>query len=230
MATSGNTSWELQRDDIIKSALRKLGALAKGQTPSTEDYTDATTALNSLIQTLATTKGMPLWKRVEIQFTPVLNQTTYSVPTDLKVLQVYLSDDASGTLFELTQKALYDINRMPNSTTGQAVHYYLDSNLNTTDIVLWPKPDQGMVDNKTINAVYQKEFDGFISSTDTPDFPTYWTDALIYNLAVRLAPEFGLPLQDRQMLMQEAKMYTDAAEGYGGDDSSWFFQPDVRRM
>lgn len=229
MATSGNTSWELQRDDIIKSALRKLGVLAKGQTPSTEDYTDATTTLNSLIQTLAT-NGMPLWKRLEIEFTPVLDQTTYSVPTDLKVVQVYLSDNSSGTLFELVPKSLYDINRMPNSTTGQAVHYYLDYNLNTTNVVVWPKPDQGMVDNKKINVVYQKEFDGFISSTDTPDFPTYWTDALIYNLAVRLAPEYGLPLQDRQLLMQEAKMYTEAAEGYGDEDVSWFFQPNARRM
>jgi hypothetical protein len=229
MATSGNTSWELQRDDIIKSALRKLGVLAKGQTPSTEDYTDATTALNSLIQTLGT-NGMPLWKRLEVEITPVLDQTTYSVETDLKIVQVYLSDNTSGTLFELIPKSLYDINRMPNSTTGQAVHYYLDYNLNTTNVVVWPKPDQGMVDNKKINVVYQKEFDGFISSTDTPDFPTYWTDALIYHLAVRLAPEYGLPLQDRQLLMQEAKMYTEAAEGYGDEDVSWFFQPNARRM
>lgn len=229
MATSGNTSWELQRDEIIKSALRKVGALAKGQTPSAEDYTDATTALNSLIQTLST-NGMPLWKRIEIELTPVLNQTSYSIATDLKVVQVYLSDNTSGTLFELTPKSLYDINRMPSSTTGQAVHYYLDYSLNTTDVVIWPKPDQGMVDNKKINVVYQKEFDGFITSTDTPDFPTYWTDALIYSLAVRIAPEYGLPLQDRQLLKEEAKMYIEAAEGYGDEDVSWFFQPNARRM
>jgi hypothetical protein len=57
------------------------------------------------------------------------------------------------------------------------------------------------------------------------DFPEEWYNALIYHLAVRLAPEWGVPLPDRQMLLQEAKMYTEDALMVGQEDASLFLQP-----
>jgi hypothetical protein len=57
------------------------------------------------------------------------------------------------------------------------------------------------------------------------DFPEEWYNAIIYNLAVRLAPEWGVPLPDRQMLLQEAKMYTEDATMTGQEDASFFIQP-----
>ena len=67
-----------------------------------------------------------------------------------------------------------------------------------------------------------------MSSTDTPDFPAYWTDAIIYELAVNLSPEYGVPLMDRQQLKAEAKMYLDQAQGYGDEDTSLFIAPEMR--
>ena len=67
-----------------------------------------------------------------------------------------------------------------------------------------------------------------MSSADTPDFPSYWTDAIIYELAVNLAPEYGVPLQDRSALKAEAKAYLEQAQGYGDEDTSLFVQPEMR--
>ena len=65
------------------------------------------------------------------------------------------------------------------------------------------------------------------SSTDDFDFPPYWTEALIYGLSDRLAPEYGIPLQDRQLLTQQAERFHQNALLFGQEEGSMFFQPDV---
>ena len=62
MATSGNTSWELTRDQLVTAAYKKLAYLAEGQTLSAEALADGVEAMNGVI-TLLETEGMPLWKR-----------------------------------------------------------------------------------------------------------------------------------------------------------------------
>ncbi len=228
MTVSSTTSWELDRNTIIKSALRKLGVLAQGQTPSTEDYTNGTEALNSLIQTLST-EGMPLWKRTTTSITPVDGTSSYTVSNVWKVVQVLLEDTTGSTQIDLEQKSYYDYKRLPDGTSGDPVCYTYTPGLENGQLTVWPTPNSSTATNKTIAVVYQKEFFSFNASTDTPDFPAYWTDALIYGLAVRLAPEYGIPLQDRQALMKEFQMYKEAAEGYGDEDGSFFIQPDSRR-
>lgn len=224
MTTSAVTSWELDRNSIIKSALRKLGVLAQGQTPSTEDYTNGTEALNSLIQTLST-EGMPLWKRTTVQITPVAGTASYTVSNVWKIAQVILGNNNSGVQIEMMPKSYYDYKRLPDDTTGTPTNYAYSPGIENGTLYVWPTPDSGTATNNTIDVVYQKEFFSFNTSTDTPDFPAYWTDALIYGLAVRLAPEYGIPLQDRQMLMREYEQYKNAAEGYGDEDGGLFFSP-----
>ena len=225
MTTSAVTSWELDRNSIIKSALRKLGVLAQGQTPSTEDYTNGAEALNSLLQTLAT-EGMPLWKRTTTAITPVDGTASYTVSNVWRIVQVVMEDNNSGTQIELLPKSYYDYKRLPDETSGQPVNYVFTPGIENGTLIVWPTPDSSVAANKTFSVVYQKEFFSFNTSTDTPDFPAYWTDALIYGLAVRLAPEYGIPLQDRQMLMREYETYKNAAEGYMDEaETSIYFQP-----
>ena len=64
MATSSTYEYQLTRNQIIESALRKLGVLAEGQTPSTQNYSDGSMALNTVISQLRAV-GMPLWARSE---------------------------------------------------------------------------------------------------------------------------------------------------------------------
>jgi hypothetical protein len=56
--------------------------------------------------------------------------------------------------------------------------------------------------------------------------PEYWQEALIYGLAHRLSPEFGVPLADRQTLAAEAKRFLDDALEYNETEDSLFFRPD----
>lgn len=228
MPTSANTSYESNRDNLVKAAMRKCGVLAEGETPSTEAYTNCTQALNNIVVRFATL-GMPLWKRIELPVSLVLSTKDYTISNALKVAQVVLKDNTGGTQYELINKSRYDYNRLPTNSTGNPVHWTFNPNLENGTLSIWPAPDAGAVASKTIVVVYQKEFDGFVSSTDTPDFPSYWTDAIIYELAVNISPEYGVPLQDRQQLKMEAKAYLDQAQGYGDEETSLFIQPE-RRM
>jgi hypothetical protein len=227
MATASTLTWKLSRDNIIEGALRKCGVLAKGQTPSSEDYEDCTEALNALIHFFAT-KGMPLWKRTTVQITPVSGTKDYVVNHVWKIVQVVLSDNTSGTQIELLPKSLYDLNRLPDTTSGQPVNFTVLAGLDTATLRVWPTPDASVAANKKLEVVYQKEFGAFSLSTDTPDFPAYWTEALVYGLAVRIAPEYGVPLQDRQDLQQQYRQALAAAEGYGDEDGSMYWMPDRR--
>lgn len=227
MATSGNTSYESNRDNLVKAALRKIGKLSEGEAPSTEDYTNCTQALNNVVLRFATL-GMPLWKRIELPVTIVAGTVNYTISNALKVAQVVLRDTTGGTQYELINKSRYDYNRLPNNSTGIPVHWTYNPNLENGTLTIWPTPDSGAAASKSLIVVYQKEFDGFVNSTDTPDFPAYWTDAIIYELAANVAPEYGVPLQDRQVLKAEAKEYLSQAQGYGDEDTSLFLQPDNR--
>lgn len=223
MATSNNTTWDRTRNELIAAALRKLGVLQEGQTVSANEYTYGTEALNAVIMLLAT-KGMPLWKRVQLPVTLTATKT-YTIPSALKVAQVTLQE-TGGTQYDLIEKSLYDYNRLPNNSVGVPVHYTFQPKIQDGTLTIWPLPDAGSISTKNLLVTYQKEFDGFFNSTETPDFPSYWIQPIIYRLAVALAPEYGLPLQDRQLLIKEAESYEAMADGYGDEDGSYYFQPD----
>lgn len=226
MATSGNTSFELNRDEIVNAAYRKLGYLALDQTLDTGALTVGIQALNAAVM-MCQTDGMPLWKRTTIPFAPSVTSQVYTIDAAVKIAQVVLSDTIPGTRYDLIEKSLYDFNRLPQGGPGIPVHYTAQKTISGYTVSIWPLlADAGTVSTKTIGVVYQKEFDGFFSASDTPDFPQYWTLALIYTLAVVLAPETGLPLQDRQMLSVEAKEYRKMANDYGDEDGSFYIQPD----
>ena len=225
MTTSNNTSFELNRDQIVEAAYRKLGYLALDQTLDTGALTTGVQALNAAIM-MCQTDGMPLWKRTTTVVAPSVTSQVYTIDAALKIAQVSLRD-TSGTQYDLIEKSLYDFNRLPQGDTGIPVHYTAQKTINGYTVSIWPLlADSGTVSTKTIRIVYQKEFDGFFAASDTPDFPQYWTQPLIYTLAVCLAPETGLPLQDRSMLQKEADQYRKMANDYGDEDGSLYVMPD----
>lgn len=226
MSTSGNTSWELTRDEIITSAYAKIGIPGEDNSLSTVQITRGAQELNANIAWMVT-QGMPLWKRTSQNFTPSVTTQVYTLTAAVKLTQVVLLDNNAGSQYDLIEKSLYDFNRLPSSSIGTPVHYTYQPTIGSGTLSIWPyTSDTTSVANKTIRAVYQKKFDGFFAAGETPDFPSYWIQPLVYKLALTLAPEYGLPLNDRQQLKAELKDMMDAANGYGDEDGSFYIQPD----
>lgn len=228
MATSGNISWELNRNELITRAYAKIGIPGEDNSLTATQISDGAQALNSVIA-LAVTDGMPLWKRTTVSLTPSTTSQVYTLTGAVKLAQVVLRD-TGGTQYDLVEKSLYDFNRLPRGSIGTPVHYTYSPGLQDGTLSIWPlTSDSGTVSSKTIVAVYQKEFDGFTASGETLDFPAYWTLGVIYKTSVLLAPEHGVPLNDRAALKQEAEMYWKQAKDYTDEDGSLFIQPTRRR-
>lgn len=229
MTTSGIFTYQLTRDELITASLRKLGVLAIGQAPSSEDISNAAVALNSLVALLRA-KGVPLWARKEYTWTPTTDTYTIgtgytlNTPYPLRVLQAYRTE-ASSTKIPIEIKALEDFNKLPITASGNSpiiLHYSPAVNYGT--LKLWPTPSS--TNTAQITIVYQRPFEYFTSATDTMGFPEEMYLPITYKLAVLLAPEWGIPLADRNILRAEANEYMEDALSMEGEDGSFFITPD----
>jgi hypothetical protein len=238
MATSGTTTFDLTRDSIINAALRKLSVIAKGQTAETLDVTNASEALNVMLKTFET-KGMPLWAINEYTF-PMTATRTYNIgvgktlntPAPLKITQAYIKDTITNYSTPINIQTHYDYNlsNPKSNDTGTPVNLEYEPLNQQGNIRLWPTPDTYSISSRSITITYQRPFEDMTASTDAVDFPQYWLEAVIYGLASRLAPEYGLPLPDRADLRQEAAYFLNEAMSFGSEEGSLFFQPNWQGM
>jgi hypothetical protein len=227
MSTSGNTSWELASTALVEAAYRKLGYMAEGESLSATALANGVEALNSII-TYLQTKGMPLWKRTVSTVIPSASSQVYTLTAGVKVAEVNIIF-TGGAQWDLEEKSLYDFGRLPESAAaGVPVCYTVQPTIGSTVVSIWPlTSDTSTIANATLQITYQKKFDGMIAAGDTLDFPSFWTQGIIYKLASSLSPESGLPIQDRTLLKAEADEAIEAAADYGDEDGSFYIQPNM---
>jgi hypothetical protein len=230
MTTSGQTLFELNRDDIVTASLRKIGALAKGQVPDAEDLTNGTQALNALVAEFQT-MGMPLWKRNEYTLTFSATNTytigvgqTTNTPYPVKIDSAILRR-SGGSAQDMWQRSRDDFNLLNTSSTGTPVEFTYQPYINYGVLKVWPTPDATNIANSSMEITYRSPIEGFVSATDTPDLPKEWQNALIYGLADLLAPEFGVPIQDQAGFINRAKNHLDIATNWNFDGTSMYIQP-----
>jgi hypothetical protein len=210
MATSGDTIYELTRDNIIAAAMRKCGALSKGQSPDSEDLTNGMQALNALMASWQGL-GLTIWKQTELTVTLTTSQRDYTIgigqTTNLNyplyIETAWLFTTATGDKRELDIRSRSDFQQLNSSTTGTPTAVSYIPQVNKGFLSVWPKPDSTASSAYTIRLITKTVFEGFNSASETPDFPQEYQLALIYGLAVLIAPEFGVPLADRDMLTKE---------------------------
>lgn len=232
MATSGLTTNQLTRNQFIEAALRTLGVLAIDQTPSATEYTNALVKLNALVGEFRT-KGLNVWQRTTYTVSLVDGTSSYTIGSGqtlntaypLHILQAVRIDSAQGTRISMEVVADYNYNLLPANSSGTPIQVNYQPRVNQGTVKVWPTPDAYAASNVSVQLTYLRPIEYFNSSSDTADFPEEWVSAIIYGLAVRLAPEYGLPLPDRQLLMKEADTYLQLAEDNGFEDGSLFFQP-----
>jgi len=235
MSTSGVTTNQLTQYQFIDAALRTLGVLALDQTPTSTEYTNALVKLNGLVGELRV-KGLQIFQRTTYTMTLVDGISSYNIgtgltlntPYPLHLLQAIRLDANSSTRVDMDIIANSNFNRLPSNSSGVPIQITYQPKMNMGVVQLWPTPDNYSATNVTIQLTYLRPLEYFSSSTDTADFPEEWVSAIIYNLAVRLAPEYGIPLQDRSLLIKEAETYLKTAEDNSFEDGSIFFQPEVR--
>lgn len=232
MATSGNTIFQLSRDEIINSALRKAGILSEGAVANSTQLSDGAQALNTVIALLQS-KGMHLWKRLNYDVTMVDGTTNYTLGIGqtintafpIQLLKATMVVSGSSTNIDMEIKSQFDFAHLPSGATGTPVQVMYQPKVNLGVLSVWPTPDSSLASGSVVRITYQVPFDYFTTGTETADFPQEWHLPLIYNLAATLADEFSLPLEDRKILMGKAKDFTEQVLEGGAEQTSIMFQP-----
>jgi hypothetical protein len=240
MTTSGQSNWNYTRDQIINAAFRKLGILVDGGTATPTQQTAAQEALNNIIFSLYA-QGMPVWAMTTTYFTPVQGQNAYpvglgigsgnlNITAPLKITQAWNLDISTpGATYRIPMNIYtqYNFNLLnaPNNQ-GYPVHFWYQPGNQSGVINIWPAPDAYTQQFRQIWFVYQRPFNQFNAGTDTPDFPQVWIEPLIYSLAHRLGPEYGIPLSELDKFNETANQLITNALSFGTEEGSLFIQPD----
>lgn len=80
MATSGTATFSRNRDQIIKAAARRVGAIEAGETPDAGIVTDFAEALNAMVKAWQA-DGLYVWTSTEGILFPQLEQSRYTLST-----------------------------------------------------------------------------------------------------------------------------------------------------
>jgi len=117
--------------------------------------------------------------------------------------------------------------QQPNKTqSGTPTLYEYDRQLGVGVIRVWLVPEDV---EWLLKITYSEKIEDFDANSNTPDFPQEWEDAIVLNLAVKLAPTYGKGNgQNFAALLQEANQALTDALGSDTEQSSMFLQPDFR--
>ncbi len=229
MASSGVTAYTYTRDQIINAALRKLVVLGEGVSANSAQLSTGAEALNLLTLELRAL-GMPVWARKQVVTTMVDGQQSYTISLikPLKIYQAYRIDPSSAVKIDMEILADYDFNQLPGDSTGIPVNIAYQPLIDTGVMQVWPTPDATVLTTTTITLSYQAPFEVYVAGTDTPDFPGEWYNTLVYNLAVLLAPEYGIPTMDQTKLEQNADKHLNTVLGMSSEEGSVYFTPRIK--
>jgi hypothetical protein len=244
-----SSTYTVTRDQIITSALRKLGVLEIGDTPDSDTIANAAMALNLLIKQLSV-EGLRLWKNSELIIPLTSEQTTYilggsnstlmydtqnpNTPiTDkpLKVIQgFYRNIQATpniDTPVLVVSKQEYNMLGSKYSTGTANTIFYDVKKLNGI-LYVYLTPDANAQTNLQLHIVAQLPLNDLSSALDIPDFPNEWMNCLVWNLADQLALEYGVPMNSRQEIGQRAATYKSLLSDWDVESTSTYFTPDFR--
>jgi hypothetical protein len=180
--------------DIVKRAMRQLGVLPEGETPSAQQAADGLSVLNQLMASLGNAAQMIYAPSLD-QIPLVTSQAAYTVGPSGSLVTTRPVDILSssflsyqGVSYPLVKWTLGDYNQITVKTIGGIpTGFYPLMEFPDITVTVWPLPsDSGMV----LNMWSLKQITEFSSLTQQVDMPPGYDRALSMILAIDLAPEY----------------------------------------
>ncbi len=196
--------------DLIARTLRILGVIASGETPSASEQADMLTALNSMLFSWST-EGLTLFRTTTNAFPLIPSQQVYTigtggdfdVPRPVRIKTAYLrylsgSQPADLPLRILTREE-WDALTVKTLDSSMPTDVFIDDDMPLTQIKLWPAPTEA----HELVLVYQEPLGGFADINEDVIMPPGYDRAIVYNLAVEAAPEFGKSASNETVLIAQ---------------------------
>lgn len=175
--------------ELIASAMRLIGTLASGETPSTEESTDVFAALNQMLEAWSTEQTNLYLVRQGVQ---ALQNGTASYALAQRPLLIRDACMVTAQGLRLPVEILNSPKWAALLERAQAAQVvralYCDYGYPSATLYVSPVPNAG----GSIEYHFWTALAAFATQQDQISFPPGYVQALRYNLAVQIAPEFGM--------------------------------------
>jgi hypothetical protein len=208
--------------DIIYASLREIGQLrAPGQSPSTTEQTDVLNALNRMLGTWDT-KRLNIFTLLRSDYALTAGFENYTIggagggsggtlnavrPVAIRNANIITSVDAFSIPLRLVPASEFFAEPDRNRQAAVPLLLYYDAAYPTATLYLYPVP----LNAASLELFTWQQFTQFALLTTIFDMPPGYENAIILNLAVRVAPMFNI--QPSAALIGEAQ---DAYESIRG--------------
>lgn len=177
---------------LINSALRKLGVFASGESATAAEIEDALDAINRMLNSWSTESNGVFKMIAETKtLTSGDGHYTYGSGGDIdsarpvRILECAIrSNSYDFPVNETTRKNWMDIGNKSHEGRPRVFLYEPTYPMGTLD--LWPVPD----DSYDLVLYAQKPLAQYTNSGDNVNLPPEYEEAIEWNLALRLAPDY----------------------------------------
>lgn len=162
------------------------------------------------------------------------SQATYALATlfsvkpgrVLSVRRQITSGAIDTPMIEWSRQEYFD---QSNKTVDSVpTSWYYDPQLTTGTLYVWPRPSTSVASSQTLKVTYLRRIEDFDGSSDDPDLPQEWLQALSYALAAELALKYGVSPDIRAEISARAGALYNALDSWDEEPASVYLQPDFR--
>lgn len=177
--------------DLIKSALKKINELGIGQDLTAEDANDGLTELNSMIASWSTQNALIYTETKEtFSLTGAESYTIgsgqdFDTTAPREILSAYVTYGGIDYPVQIVSEREYAY-ISDKDLTGIPEKLYFDSNYPIANAYIWPVNNGSM----TLTLISLKPLTTLSSLNTDFTMPPEYEAAIIYNLAVRRAPDY----------------------------------------
>lgn len=205
----GDFDFSVSRDQIVRGALQKVGAVAIGDPIPGEEFNYAVQQLNQMVKEWQS-QNIFLWQLVPFTVTTTPNQATVSLPVDPVFIGFDSAAWVNGTNHEPIELISWrDYQAIQSKADKGTIEKLCLSKMQNGTIHVYPVPTTA-VQLRIVGVSKLKDWD---TSTSTGDFPEHWSLALTYNLAAILCDDYGVPGGEEQKIVSKAGYFFGRAKG-----------------
>lgn len=179
---------------IISSAMKKIGVLTKSSAPDADESADGLVALNGLLSSWSN-ESLFAYTRVRETFSLTAGTASYTIGTSqafnttrpISIVEAHITNGTTDWSLALIPDEVY---QAISDKDTQSIPTMLNFNNGypSATIYLWPTPSSS---SDTLTITSEKPL-VTLALSDTISLPPGWERALTYNLAVEIAPEYGV--------------------------------------
>ncbi len=185
MASSGTYVWQPDVGEVIEESFERCGI--DPATLTGRHMRSARRSFNYLFTEWAN-DGIHLWAVEQVTLALVASTATYNCGTGtIAVLEMVVRRDGVDTPVHPMGRDEYLA--IPNKTSeGLPNRFYLNRDVATPTLTFWNVPE-----NATDTIIYyrMRQLQDITTSTETPDAPVRWQEAIAAGLAAKLAEKYA---------------------------------------